>query len=300
MPNANANANAGSPSLPSRPCHLFVDEAGTPEIFDRKGRDIVGVGGCSRFFMLGVLEVESPRTLAESLHALRTQLLGDPYFAGVPSFQPERKKTALLFHAKDDLPEVRLKVFELLRAAGNRLCFRAVVCDKQVIRAREQGRREMDARYRYAPDALYDELVRALFGKFNRTAGTFHLHIAKRGNRGRNAAIRTALEAAENDFVLDFGFSRGGIECWQATITNPQESVCLQAADYFLWALQRFYEPRLNAATGASLREARYLSAMLPQIAQIYDMHTGPTQGTFFSPGNPLTLEGRFGARSAG
>ena len=31
------------------PCHLFVDEAGTPDIFDAKGRINIGKPGCSRF-----------------------------------------------------------------------------------------------------------------------------------------------------------------------------------------------------------------------------------------------------------
>ena len=39
-------------------CHLFVDEAGTPDIFDAKGRNNIGQQGCSRFFFLGMLEVD--------------------------------------------------------------------------------------------------------------------------------------------------------------------------------------------------------------------------------------------------
>jgi hypothetical protein len=283
-------------SNPTEICHLFVDEAGPPDIFDYKGRDIVGTGGCSRFFILGVLEIRHPETLSKALTSLRLKLCADPYFSSIPSFQPKYKKTAVGFHAKDDLPEVRNKVFDLLRAEGDALCFRAVVCDKQVIRAREQGRREVNPRYRYVPDALYDELVRALFGKFNCVAGAFHLQIAKRGNRKDNVAIRAALEHAENDFARDFGFSRGGIERWQTVITNPHETVCLQATDYFLWALQRFYEPRVNPTTNAILHEDRYLNAMFPQMRQIYDLHSGPMQGTFYSPENPLTPTGRFGA----
>jgi hypothetical protein len=40
--------------------------------------------------------------------------LADPYFKGVPSMQADAKKTALFFHAKDDLPEVRREVFRVL------------------------------------------------------------------------------------------------------------------------------------------------------------------------------------------
>jgi len=90
----------------------------------------VDTQGCSRFFILGKLEVENPSALAGKLNDLRRDLLSDPYFAGVESFRPERKKTAHGFHAKDDLPEVRYCVFKLLRNEGTALRFHAVVRDK--------------------------------------------------------------------------------------------------------------------------------------------------------------------------
>ena len=279
-------------------CHLFVDEAGVPELFDGKGLPIAGTKGCSQFFMLGMLEVESPKPLAVALSRLRHEMLADPYFKTVPSFHPDRKKTALLFHAKDDLPEVRVKVFDLLRSFGQALHFRAVVCDKHVILAREQARRTATPDYRYNPDALYDELARALFGRFARAAGKYDLRVAKRGNKTRNAALLTALDCAEQDFASTFGYSRGGAGNWHVTVTNPRETICLQAADYFLWALQRFYEPRNNPETGEIMHEDRYLNALLPQISQIYDLHFGPMSGTFFTPMNPLTAASRFGPKS--
>jgi hypothetical protein len=107
--NPEPTASESAPDL----CHLFVDEAGTPDIFDAKGRINIGKPGCSRFFFLGMLEVDDPEPLTEALKTLREQLLTDPYFASAESFKPERKKTSLLLHAKDDLPEVRVKVFEL-------------------------------------------------------------------------------------------------------------------------------------------------------------------------------------------
>lgn len=275
-------------------CHLFVDEAGVPEIFDSKGRTIVGTDGCSRFFMLGMLEADEPEPLAIALTNLRNQMLADPYFKTAQSFRPEKKKTALLFHAKDDLPDVRVKVFDLLRSFGKALHFRAVICDKHIILAREQARRAGSPGYMYSPDALYDELARALFGRFTRMADKYDLRIAKRGNKTRNAALRTALEHAEQDFANRFGFSRGGADNWHVTVTNPKETVCLQAADYFLWALQRFYEPRVSPETKEITHEDRYLNAMLPQVSQIYDMHFGPMAGTFFTPANPLSVMLRF------
>ena len=65
--------------------HYFVDEAGDPTLFDRKGRIIVGQEGCSWFFILGLLQVDSPDALAADLATLRAELLKDPHFRKVPS-----------------------------------------------------------------------------------------------------------------------------------------------------------------------------------------------------------------------
>lgn len=66
---------------------------------------------------------------------------------------------------------------------------------------------------------------------------------------GTDAALLQALEHAEKDFESTFGFSRGGIAAWTLTISNPETTVCLQAVDFFLRALQRFYEPQVHQVT---------------------------------------------------
>jgi hypothetical protein len=37
---------------------------------------------------------------------------------------------------------------------------------------------------------------------------------------------------------------------------------------------------------------------MWPQVSQVHDLHFGPAQGTFFTGGNPLALETRFGPKT--
>lgn len=274
--------------------HIFVDEAGDPTIFDSKGRPLVGTKGCSQYFILGKLTVDDPASVSKALTALREQLKTDPFFSTAESFKPERKKTAILFHAKDDLPEVRIKVFDLLRSFGSALRFHAVLCDKASVQSEEETKRSGNEKYFYNPDHLYDRLTRSLFGKFHQVADAYQLCIAKRGSKNRNAALLQALQHAEADFERTFGFSRGGIAAWTLSISNPETTVCLQAVDYFLWALQRFYEPRVHQVTGEITREDRYLNALWAQVAEIHDIHFGPPQGTFFTKVNPLTLESRF------
>jgi hypothetical protein len=88
---------SGSPEIESK--HYFVDEAGDPTLFGARGKLLVGSEGCSRYFVLGLADVDDPPTLAADLAALRARLIAGPYFKEVPSMQPEQRKTALLFHA---------------------------------------------------------------------------------------------------------------------------------------------------------------------------------------------------------
>lgn len=103
----------------------------------------------------------------------------------------------------------------------------------------------------------------SLFSKFHRLAERYEVCVAKRGAKDRNQAIRAAIEHAERDFEQTFGFSRGGGEAWDIVISNPKETVCLQAVDYFLWAVQRFYEVRRHPVTGEEIRRGQVLEAAL-------------------------------------
>jgi hypothetical protein len=199
---------------------------------------------------------------------------------------------------------VRYCVFALLRGFAGELRFHAVVCDKLQLLRSEVKKRERQPGYRFREDSVYDDLMRALFGKLHRLADRYEVWVAKRGNRARTEAIKAAMEHAERDFEANFGFRRGGGDAWSIHVSTPRETVCLQAADYFLWAVQRFYEVKWDAGakeklldpeTGSVIRECRFLQVLWPQIGEIHDLHFGPAGGTFFTAKNPLTLEDRFG-----
>jgi len=270
--------------------HSFVDEAGDPTLFGSKRGSgvIVGNEGCSKFFIMGKLEVADPESLAAKLNDLRHELLADPYFAGVESFKHERSKTAHGFHANNDLPEVRYQVFKLLRELGADLGFHAVVADKMVLAKRETKRREQYPNARYHENSVYDGLIRELYGKFHRLADEYHIWIARRGKSDRNKALRQAIEDAEKDFESKFGFGRDAE--WYINVSDPNTTVCLQAVDYFLWAVQRFYERQ----------EVRFIDMMWPQIGEIHDLDHGKRGGTFFKGDDRLTLDAAFPRKHEG
>lgn len=240
-------------SMPT--CHYYVDEAGDTTLFNARGRAIIGTEGCSRYFILGLLRVENPVLLDSKLSDLRENLLKDPYFRDVPSMSLSRQKTAQAFHAKDDIPEVRREVFALLNAHQG-LSFAAVVRDKHaVLREVETYRNK-----RYTQNTLYDQLVPCLFKGRLHKESEYQITFATRGKSDRTQALRSALTTAQERFEKQWQIS--STASTEVLAVPSKQSPCLQAADYFLWSLQRCYERR----------EDRYLVYLWDHISVIHDI----------------------------
>ena len=268
----------------------FVDEAGDPALFAKGGKVVVATEGCSRFFIEGKLECRDVDALAADLSRLRAELLADPYFKGVPSLDPARQRTAVNFHAKDDPAEVRFLVFKLL--ARHELRFVAVVRDKLKLLDYATQRRRIDPTYRYNPNGheLYDELTRRLFSRLH-GYGEHRVVFAQRGHKPRTRAFMEAI--AHEDQALEVAMGLKRPKPTEVVCGFPKDHAGLQAVDYYLWALQRFYERG----------ETRYLEYIWPQTLEIIDLDAQPqkkrgrARGEFvvFNKEHPLTLESRAG-----
>jgi hypothetical protein len=227
--------------------------------------------------MLGLLEVAAPEALGKELVELRLKMLGDPYFKGVPSMQADRKKTAKAFHAKDDIPEIRRDVFALLMR--HELKFFAVVRDKRRIVQLVREHNLKQPQYRYHPNQLYDRCVSRLFKERLHKDDAYRIVFARRGTSDRTAALLKALENARNNLRRSWGIA--GTAPIEVIASNPANDPSLQAADYFLWALQRLYERK----------ESRYWDFVWPKVSLVYDIDdvSKNDYGEYFSQRNPLT-----------
>jgi hypothetical protein len=258
--------------------YYFVNEAGDTTIFSQRGKVLIGIQGCSRYFILGVLDIPDPEPLHRELETLRQSLLADPYFRKVPSMRPEGRKTALMFHAKDDIPEVRREVYTLLKE--HKFRFLAVVRDKQRVLEYVRRRNTFDLAYRYTPNDLYDYMVRVLFKNLLHRDEHYDIYFSKRWKQDRTKALRKALNSAQERFAQQ-----------QGIYTSPEiaiipksshESGGFQAVDYFLWALQRFYERH----------EERYLDYLWPHFSLVHDLDDirQNAYGVYYTQKKPLTL----------
>jgi hypothetical protein len=261
-------------------CFYYVDEAGDPTIFGSKHKIMLGQEGVSRYFILGLLHVKEPSSLTVELSDLRHHLIADPYFKGVPSMQPEADKTAVYFHAKDDVPEIRKEVFQFLQKRTD-LRFFAAIKDKNEVLKYVLERNKIHVDYRYTQNELYDFLVRRLFKERLHQQDSYEIIFAKRQKSDRTKALYTAIEAARTRFSEDNKLNRD-VEI-NISSKFSKESAGLQVADYFLWALQRFY----------TNREDRFLNLLWPSFRLVIDMddHRISNAGKYYNPKDPLALD---------
>jgi len=257
----------------------YVDESGDPTIFGSRHRIMLGHEGVSTYFMLGLLSVIDVISLEQELSDLRNQLLKDPYFKDVPSMQPSHKKTAFAFHAKDDVPEVRREVFKLL-SQHHDLRFFAVIKDKRVVLDYVLNRNQTDPDYKYTPNDLYDFCVRRLFRDRLHKDKHYQITFAQRLQSDRTRAMVEQINLARARFIQKYGSDKKA-----EIIVNtfvPERCVALQAVDYYLWALQRFYIYREN-------RYLDFLASSIRLIMDVDDTRENP-YGMYYTQKNPMTI----------
>ena len=258
--------------------HYFVDEGGDSTLFSKAGKTLVGTEGCSRFFILGLLDVPDPVALNDRFDELRARLMSDSYFKNVPSMQPDARKTALAFHAKDDVSEVRRDVFQILRDTEG-LRFFAVVADKLSVLEYVRQRNKREPAYRYHPNELYDYLTGCLFKERLSQHNRYRIIFSKRGKPDRLDVLRKLVEAASESLAQQQNISD---DPFTGVFTaTPKEHAGLQAVDYFVWALQRLYERG----------EERYLVYLWDSFRLGHDIDDmrEDSYGVYYTQRNPLT-----------
>lgn len=265
--------------------HYFVDEAGDLSFFDKKGRIIVGQPGASKFFMMGVAQIADPEQVTWELEALRSSLITHPRYKGIPSMQPEAKKTAVAFHAKDDYAEIREKVFELIQSFDIKV-FVAIRSKAGIAEAAKANFKNLGKKVHQ--NAIYDDLIKRLFKNLLHKADVIHLAIARRGKEAREEALEQAINQAQKNFETQWKISSNSSILIKPAY--PSQVAGLQVIDYYLWAVQRFYERE----------EEQFFQPLAKKCRLIMDLddRRNKRYGEWYCDRNPLTLEKLRGARS--
>lgn len=229
------------------PIFYFVDEAGDPVFYNAKGDMIVGSEGCSKILTIGYIRTTNPEPIRKALDNVRNEIRRDTYLKSIPSVQ----KSLKYFHAKDDCPEVREKVYKTIRTLKFKSEFIVARKNEQRFKTMHLGKEGV----------FYNDLVTRLFESRMHISKVTKIYYAVRGNKVRQAPLSEAIQAAKLSFERDH-------ETKIATLVDvlPQAMTgepCLQVADYMLWALQRAY----------TKNETRYLDYIKDRVSFIWDVY---------------------------
>ncbi len=270
--------------------HYYIDESGDVGLFTRGGRKLVGRPTTSHFFMLGMIDAFNDVRLHDSITDLRqtiwSEITNDPRYSSDPSYVRRHRHLEFHFHANDDPPSIRARVFNLLVDESNTFRFSAVVIDRLEYFKSVAAMSEADSTYKYTKNDEYDYLVRLLLRSRLHKEAIYAVMFSKRGPDRSKALLDaiinmrqemcTRLKIADRHYMVIAG--------------NPEakEHGALQVVDYCLWALQRLY----------NRKESEYLDKIWPMVTIVNDRHaSGGTGGQHYIGKKPSDLTALKNAR---
>lgn len=225
-----------------------MDESGDPYFYNRNGKYIVGKEGCSAILILGFIKTESPKELREAIYQVKNEIIKDSYIQSVPSL----KKSLNYFHATDDCPEVREKVFKKIIGLNFKAEFIVARKIETVFRSKHKGK----------PNLFYDDLISKLFQNQLHSSKQNIVYFSIRTNRARQAPLEEAIQKAI--FVFE---NKWKTKVNSEILVYPQTAKaepCLQIIDYVIWAVQRAFIKK-------ETRYFDFIGSKISLVADIYD-----------------------------
>ena len=244
---------------------FFVDESGDPTFYDRKGNLIVGHAGCSPILILGFIETKNPDAIRQAVLTLQQEVVNDPYFQDFPSIL----KTAIAFHAKDDLPEIRYRFLKLI----SELDFHS-----QFIVARKIER-VFRNNFNAQETAFYDHLISLLFQNALHRFENNLIYYARRGSRDRQTPLHDAIQNGLERFIAKWSVKPATSFSVQAQ--TPAGEPCLSVIDYMNWTVYR-------AFTRREMRYYRTVDKKVDFLVDLYDTSNYPNN--WYSQRNPFDI----------
>ncbi len=193
-------------------------------------------------------------------------MVSDSYFRTIPSL----RKTAVAFHAKDDVPEIRYLFFKMIAT---------LPVTTQFIVARKIER-VFRSSFHAEENLFYDHLVTRLFENVLRRHQSNLIYFAKRGSRDRQVPLSQAIESSVNQF--EDKWKTAITSTYQVQAQSPRGEPCLSVIDYMNWAVYR-------AFTGGDMRFFRAVEERVSLLVDLYDIDKYP--GNWYNRRNPFDIQ---------
>jgi hypothetical protein len=252
--------------------HRFLDEAGDTTFYGKGKIIAIGQPGVSLAFSLGMVKfncdlVTLRRSVVELQHSVET----DDYLKDIPSVQKKISKGGFHFHATDDSPEVRERMFKFIKA---------VDCSLEIVVGRKMPSLFL-RKHNGKESEFYADLLSHLVKTKLKQDRKLVLNIAERGPSTKNANLDLALQKAVDRFGKKWDVSEIRSKV-VFNVQNPRTEPLLNVADYLCWAVQRVFER-------GEMRHYDFVRDKISLVVDLYDSANYEGSQNYYTRNRPLT-----------
>jgi hypothetical protein len=263
---------------PLEKIHRFLDEAGDTTFFGKGRVPILGQDGVSRCFGLGMVKFVAPilevRTQVEQLCRA---VEADAYLNRIPSVVKRIQSGGFYFHAKDDAPEVRERLFKWIHATD---------CSLEMVMGRKIP--ALFAGKHHGQDSeFYADLLSHLLKTKLKLGQRLVINIAERGKTTRNHVLELAMSKARERFRKKQDLAEISSEV-VFNVQNPRTEPLLCVPDYLAWTVQRVFER-------GEMRHYDFMRERISLVVDLYDTEKYEGSRNYYTPKRPLTAENKIG-----
>lgn len=276
--------------------HKFIDEAGDPNFFGKGGVVIIGNEGVSKTFSLGMVSIKDEfKYKSNNIDDIRNKIKNlaqsietNPYYATISSVKKRiTKYDKFVFHAKDDIPEIRKEFFDLILELP--FSFQCVVARKiPKLFIKKHNKKESEFYADLLAHLLRDKVHKNLV-----------LNIAQLKRSTNEVNLELAIDKATAKYII----KNGSTQIKHNIVYNVQsykEEPLLSITDYCLWAVQRVFEK-------GETKFYDYLMSKKFQVCDIYDFdaytmidpNNKKIWKNFYNSKNPLTKDNKISPSSS-
>lgn len=263
---------------PQEKVHRFLDEAGDTTFFGKGRVPILGQDGVSLCFGLGMVKFDAPiAEVRPQVEALCRAVEMDDYLNRIPSVVKRVQAGGFYFHAKDDSPEVRERLFKWIRDTD---CSLEMVVGRKipVLFARKHHGRDSE---------FYADLLSHLLKNKLKLGQRQVINIAERGKTTRNQVLELAMTKARERFAKTQDAADISSEV-VFNVQNPRTEPLLCVPDYLAWTVQRVFER-------GETRHYDFMRERISLVVDLYDAEKYEGSRNYYTPKRPLTAENKLG-----
>jgi len=258
--------------------HRFLDEAGDTTFFGKGRVPMLGQNGVSLSFGLGMVKFAAPvAEVREQVVNLCRAVEADAYLNRIPSVVKRVQSGGFFFHAKDDSPEVRERLFKWIHQTD---CSLEMVVGRKIpaLFAKKHNGNESE---------FYADLLSHLLKNKLKLGQRQVINIAERGKSTRNHVLELAMQKATERFAKKQDAAAISSEV-VFNVQTPRTEPLLSVPDYLAWTVQRVFER-------GETRHYDFVRERISLVVDLYDAEKYEGSRNYYTPNRPLTAENKLG-----